>query len=334
MQDTFATPSAPGDTPEALGAQLAHARRAAGLEVRAVAERLRTTQSMVQALERGDFNALGAPIFTRNYLARYADLLGLDRGEFMARYRAVAPERPPELAGFENATLGGRRSSSPWGWLVYPLLVALVGGAGWWGVLQIQTWFTESPTLQDDDGRLALPAFDEEAGQAAATAAAAGGPPAAAAASTGVAAAPDAPQAPPPPGELAFDGDAAESAATLTTAGAGTPAAAAPGAAPATADGTASPGARDGQAQLVLTFVEDCWVEIRDAAGERLVYGVQAANTRSTVAGTPPFSLILGNAPAVTITIDGRAVERSIYVPSQGSVARFTLGDNETPARG
>lgn len=82
----------------------------------------------------------------------------------------------------------------------------------------------------------------------------------------------------------------------------------------------------EGQYQLELTFSDDCWVEVRDANGERLVRAILNANTVNRYVGQAPFSLTLGNTAAVTsITLNGEPVDASVYTPSQGNVSRFTL---------
>ncbi|NLB13157.1 MAG: helix-turn-helix domain-containing protein, partial [Gammaproteobacteria bacterium] len=75
VQDAAPTPDHSVDnTP---GARLRQAREAAGLSVAEAAEQLRLRTALVDAMERGDLAALGAPIFARGYLGSYARLLDL-----------------------------------------------------------------------------------------------------------------------------------------------------------------------------------------------------------------------------------------------------------------
>jgi cytoskeleton protein RodZ len=93
-----------------------------------------------------------------------------------------------------------------------------------------------------------------------------------------------------------------------------------------TAESVASPvSTPGGEPQLVMEFADDCWVDIRDASGERLAYGLMKANTTHSVSGNAPFSLVLGNAGAVNIKINGQPVDKSTYVPARGTVAKFSL---------
>jgi cytoskeleton protein RodZ len=84
--------------------------------------------------------------------------------------------------------------------------------------------------------------------------------------------------------------------------------------------------------ELIMQFSADCWVEVKDANGERLAYGIIKANEVRTLNGEMPFSITLGNAAAAQIKLDGRSVDRSVYLDkSSGGVARFVL---DPPAPG
>jgi cytoskeleton protein RodZ len=75
---------------------------------------------------------------------------------------------------------------------------------------------------------------------------------------------------------------------------------------------------------LALAFAEESWVEITDARGERLYFGLGAAGDRAALQGEPPFAVVLGNANGVSMTLDGN----SYPIPTngrEGSLARFTV---------
>lgn len=82
-----------------LGDRLRSTRKARALSVAQVAEVLRLEQPSVIALEEGRFDALGAPVFVRGHLRRYAVLLDLDPDAVLEAYRAAAPgsDAPPTL---------------------------------------------------------------------------------------------------------------------------------------------------------------------------------------------------------------------------------------------
>jgi cytoskeleton protein RodZ len=58
-----------------LGLRLRHARTSKGMTVSEVAEKLRLKSATVEALEREDLDALGAPVYVRGYFSSYARLV-------------------------------------------------------------------------------------------------------------------------------------------------------------------------------------------------------------------------------------------------------------------
>ena len=69
----------------------------------------------------------------------------------------------------------------------------------------------------------------------------------------------------------------------------------------------APPAAADGA--LRFRFEGESWVEVRDAGGKLLLYGMQPAGSERRVAGTRPYSLTVGNAAHVRLEFDGRQVD-------------------------
>jgi cytoskeleton protein RodZ len=83
-----------------LGERLRSARKARALSVTQVAEALHLEEPMVLALEEERFDAMGAPVFVRGHLRRYAQLVGLAPDAVLEAYRAAVPDSvaPPSLA--------------------------------------------------------------------------------------------------------------------------------------------------------------------------------------------------------------------------------------------
>jgi cytoskeleton protein RodZ len=83
-----------------LGERLRSARKARALSVTQVGEAMRLEESIVVALEEERFDAIGAPVFVRGHLRRYAQLVGLSEEVILEAYRRLAPEsdRLPSLA--------------------------------------------------------------------------------------------------------------------------------------------------------------------------------------------------------------------------------------------
>ena len=59
------------------GPMLRRARESRGLTPQQAAEQLNLDVSVVEALERDDLAALGAPVFAKGHLRRYGAMLGL-----------------------------------------------------------------------------------------------------------------------------------------------------------------------------------------------------------------------------------------------------------------
>ena len=74
---------------------------------------------------------------------------------------------------------------------------------------------------------------------------------------------------------------------------------------------------------VVFRFGSDCWVNIVDATGEAIAYGVKNAGRVMTISGIPPFDVTLGMPNNVSIEFDGDAVDLSRF--QNGRTARFSL---------
>ncbi|MGB5102259.1 MAG: RodZ domain-containing protein [Steroidobacteraceae bacterium] len=100
------------------------------------------------------------------------------------------------------------------------------------------------------------------------------------------------------------------------------------GAAPSAAE--AAPGAVPaatpaGQVSLQVSFTADSWVEIYDGSGKAVLYDLGQAGTQRSVTAIAPLSVTFGNAPAVALQVNGRAV--TMPAPPAGqTVARFSIG--------
>ena len=75
---------------------------------------------------------------------------------------------------------------------------------------------------------------------------------------------------------------------------------------------------------LRLEFTNDSWVEIEDANGRRLFYGLGRAGIVEEVDGVAPIDVLVGDVSAVSLTVDG---ERWV-IPGElrpGRSARFVV---------
>jgi cytoskeleton protein RodZ len=76
-------------------------------------------------------------------------------------------------------------------------------------------------------------------------------------------------------------------------------------------------------AELVFEFADDCWMNLTDATGEVIAYGVKVKGRVMTVSGVPPFQVTLGAPEVVQISYAGEAVDMTVFKP--GNTAKFNL---------
>ena len=106
------------ELPTDPGARLRRQREAAGLTQQDVAERLNLDSGVIFALERDDFASLGAPVFARGHLKRYAALLGVAEGEILGAYeRSRAQLAQPTLIPKAREEMAPVRARPTWPWL-------------------------------------------------------------------------------------------------------------------------------------------------------------------------------------------------------------------------
>ena len=74
---------------------------------------------------------------------------------------------------------------------------------------------------------------------------------------------------------------------------------------------------------LELTFGGESWAEIYDARGMRLFFGFGHTGTTQALTGVPPFRFVLGNVPAVALSLGGAGV--SLPEAEPGARVHFTL---------
>ncbi len=75
--------------------------------------------------------------------------------------------------------------------------------------------------------------------------------------------------------------------------------------------------------QLVFTFSDKSWVEVRDAAQRILLSSENLPGTRQVVSGKPPFEVVIGNAAKVEVQYGDRQVDLKPH--TRAEVARLTI---------
>lgn len=279
-----------------LGQRLRAAREARGWSVAQAARELRAPQVVVEAMEREDWQRLGAPVFVRGRLSGYAELLGVP----VDIERVAAQIAPPAL----------QPKATPAGWAdrldrSMPRLAAIAGTVLlmpllYLGLQMVRDGRPVVHSLSPDpmpatpaDAPLAEPGPTPSA--AITEAVAAGTAPAVA----------DEVTADSPSAQVAaeHDGDRAEPTAPMATVSAGL------GALPVTG--------------LRIEFSGESWIDVVGPDGTSLERGlVPAGSTREYAAGAVA-EVTLGNAAATRVLLDGSEV--NLDAMRSANVVRFAI---------
>lgn len=121
------------------GERLADARRVLQISVLEIAKELHLDEPKVRALERNEFDMLGAPVFAKGHLRKYAQLVQVDEGDVMADYYQLT--RAAGMPPLVSARARPRREMSPGPWIAVIVVIVIVATAYW--------WFTSRPLTVD-----------------------------------------------------------------------------------------------------------------------------------------------------------------------------------------
>jgi cytoskeleton protein RodZ len=137
------------------GERLAEARREQQITVLEVAKELHLDEPKVRALERNDFDMLGAPVFAKGHLRKYAQLVGVDIDDVFADYYKMTRSEsiPPVVVGRVRV----RQELSPGPWIAVIIVILAAAASYWWFAIQSETPVvpqTAPPELRQpgDDG--------------------------------------------------------------------------------------------------------------------------------------------------------------------------------------
>ena len=257
------------------------------MSVAAAAEKLHLDPKVIEALEADRFAELGASVYVRGHLRRYADFVGEPGTELVNMLHArEARAAAPDLTQVPHAESRAdpRRLATP--------LVGLAARRCCW----------------PPSGGCS-PARNPMAMRVARRAGHAGGP-AVRCPCRCRARCPCTPATALP--RLAVVMPAPPSRHAPPRAGAGPSAPARKAAAPVR------------ETRLRLELTNDSWVEVYDSRGERLFYDVASAGSVQSVSGRGPLRVVLGNAAGVTVEVDGQAREIPANAVD-GEGARFVV---------
>lgn len=248
------------------GERLAAARRAHEISATDIAKELHLDERKIRALEQNDFSDLGAPVFAKGHLRKYAELVGVPVDDVIADYYELnrSAGAPPVVGPVRKIP----RDFSPGPWLTGTVIILIVLGIAYW-------WFTRGaalPLTQTTSGNLRTFVSEpidaqrrHESGQS----------------SDIVSAVP---------------GEVPETAAgEVISSERGSQ-----------ADAVAEAPLPVPQVELELVFSGECWTEVTDASGRVLFYDLGREGRAITLAGDEPLQIVLGDSDNVHLAVDGQ----------------------------
>lgn len=151
-QDKSADASPDDESPDLrAGERLAAARREQQISVLEVAKELHLDEPKVRALERNDFDVLGAPVFAKGHLRKYAQLVGVDINDVLSDYyHMTRSESLPQVVIASRPRM--RQEISPGPWIAAIIVVLVAAASYWWFVVQ-----SESIAIPDSSPAETLP---------------------------------------------------------------------------------------------------------------------------------------------------------------------------------
>jgi len=296
------------------GTELQAAREARGLSVHQLAVELHVSDAMINAMERGDYAALGEPVLVRGHLRNYARALSLPEAQVLAAYDQTQnkPQTPTLVASVPNTTgmgMGMSPRTREWSTRAGTAVVLLVL------IVLAVSWWMRRPETPETQALTTAPAATTQASPSVSTKPMI--------ALTDLA---DSATEPKPAKATLPAASKAPGAVTLHIAKAA-PRATVPPPAPAQ-QVTVGEGRDLTHVKFILGAAS--WVEVYDNNGKRLYYDLAPAGDNLERRGAGPLQVFLGNAPGVSIELEGQPFDLKPFLRSDNT-ARFKLGSAAKP---
>jgi len=291
------------------GAMLSEARKALSLSQEFISSKLNLKVGLVQDIEDDIFDPSMPVTFNRGYLANYAKLVGVEVKEVLASYDALdaATIQRSEMLSFSKETSKQAEHSRVM-WLSYLIVAVLVG-------LTVLWWLQESRQQADDSANVIPTTAPAEAVSG------------------------DVATLNIEPSSLAFEPtpvnndaqlsekkDEAElSLDTATKALINDANNDLKASANIVVNDVSQPAEPKVAAisTAVFTFKGDCWVNIYDATGERIAWGVKKSGYVMTIQGIAPLLITVGKPELASIVFNDQPVDMSAF--NVGNIAKFNL---------
>ena len=296
-----------GQSPGFPGHLLRQAREEHGLSQKEAARDLHLTSKIINAIEEDDFELIPSFVFARGYIRSYARHVGLDGQALVAEFDAAYGVPNNSAKPMSTIRKGGQQSKPGDTWVKLISIVFVIGliaaSIVWWQsqngsqmLSQLASVAVETPAgetvvedIDADDANLDLLLLATNDSEVDATV-----PAAEQTLESEVTA------------SEPVDDAAVEVAKEQTS---------------KVADVVVL---LPNQAQLVMVFDKDCWVEIKDGNGKMILSDLYSAGDTIEQVVTAPIEVLLGRSSGVaTMTFDGQAIDLKPH--TRKDIARLTL---------
>lgn len=307
------------------GAALAAERERQNLSRSDIAQRLHMSVSQVEALEVGDYTRLPRGTFLRGFVRNYAKVVGLDPEPVLQALLAESPEhsRPGIVVASQNIRFDplGDRLSNPYvkaAGLATVVVAVCFATMYWWLFIRTSPPPGTSARKNPVVAEAPKPVIAEA--------------PKAVEPAPVVATAPvEPPKVEPPKAEPPKPEPVKAAPPKTEPSKAAPPKAEAPVFASPASSVVPAPTQTTDPASVVaaggsvirLKFRGTAWVEIKDGRGKVLLSRNQPGGSEAEVAGKGPFSVVVGNAPEVSMFLNDRPFDLEPH--TRVAVARFTI---------
>ncbi len=294
------------------GQILSDARKNMGLTQEDVATKLNFRTTLVDEIENEVFDTSVPETFNRGYLRNYAKLVNVSQEDVMASYEQlnVAKTQASELQSFSKGTEKLAESNRIM-WVSYFILAILIGSTVvWW--MQNNTEQNSNETLEikkeiaTSIEKLQPDLFNETKTSSTLTPVVE---------NTGVDNAIEVPSA--PVIELS------QNSSNIMTQGTPIENVQVNEEATTQIENISVSEPEMTLTNVTFTFSGDCWVNISDATGERIAWGVKKLGYVMKISGQTPFNVTLGRPELVAINFSDEIIDMSQF--NAGNIAKFTL---------
>jgi cytoskeleton protein RodZ len=270
-----------------IGDILKQARTNARLSAQDVAATLNLTESQIIALEEEAFDSLGPQTFVKGYIKSYCKLFKLEQQDVLQLF----PQKQEQVTHASMQSFSRRTEREAHDsrlMLISYVIIALLIGSSIYFVLQSRDDSDAVPAITETAEQISEPTsndVDEDDTLQLADAL--------------------------PLTESSIATELAPSQIQAITAN------------PVTSEAEQQEAMEAVLQTVVMTFGEDSWVEILDATGDKIAFGVKKQGYTMTVAGKAPFFVTLGRPGGVQVSLDGQPIDVS-HLPTTRT-AKFNL---------